>query len=61
MLKLIKEVLRVGDATLPYPFAPMEHDAGISRQAGARPGAVHRLRGLRDRLPVQCAVDGDRS
>ena len=29
MLKLIKEVLRVGDATLPYPFAPMEMMPGF--------------------------------
>jgi hydrogenase-4 component H len=29
MLKLIKEVLRVGDATLPYPFAPMEQMPGF--------------------------------
>ncbi len=29
MLKLIREVLRVGDATLPYPFAPMEMMPGF--------------------------------
>ncbi len=29
MLKLIKEVLKVGDATLPYPFAPMEMMPGF--------------------------------
>jgi hydrogenase-4 component H len=29
MLKLIKEVLRVGNATLPYPFAPVELAPGF--------------------------------
>jgi len=28
MLKLIKEILRVGEATLPYPFAPIELSPG---------------------------------
>ncbi len=29
MLKLIREVLRVGEATLPYPFAPIEMAPGF--------------------------------
>ena len=30
MLKLIREVLKVGEATLPYPFAPLEQMPGFA-------------------------------
>ena len=48
MLKLFKEIRKTGDATVGYPFTPLEMPAGF------RGGALHRVRGLRHRLSRQC-------
>ena len=61
MLKLIREVLKVGQATVPYPFVPVEVAPGFRGKPEYNPAAVHRLRGLHNRLPAKCSDHGDRS
>ncbi|STV04976.1 formate hydrogenlyase complex 3 iron-sulfur protein [Klebsiella pneumoniae] len=61
MFTFIKKVIKTGTATHAYPLEPMPVGQKLSRQAGAYATAVYRLRGLRERLPVERPDGRDRS
>ena len=56
--KLLKEVLKVGEATVLYPFVPAEVSPGFRGKPAARSRALHCLCGLRRGLPVERADHG---
>ncbi len=61
MLKLFKEVLRVGNATVPYPFVKVDVSPGFRGKPEYDPDTVHCLRGMRGRMPAECIEHGDGS
>lgn len=53
MFTFIKKVIKTGTATSSYPLEPIAVDKNFRGKARAEPAAVHRLRGLRQCLPVK--------
>ncbi|STW68017.1 formate hydrogenlyase complex 3 iron-sulfur protein [Klebsiella pneumoniae] len=61
MFTFIKKVIKTGTATHAYPLEPMPVDKNFRGKPEHTPTAVYRLRGLRERLPVERPDGRDRS
>lgn len=54
MLKLFKEIRKTGDATVGYPFTPLEMPAGFRGKPEHNEKLCIACAGLRHRLSRQC-------